>query len=43
MEPRAAGTSGKKSRRGGGDKKKESRLASILNKTGRILKKPFGF
>jgi hypothetical protein len=43
VEPRAAGTGAKKPRPGGGNKKKESKLASILNKTGRMLKKPFGF
>ena len=42
-EPRAAGANGKKPRPGGGNKKKESKLASVLNKTGRMLKKPFGF
>jgi hypothetical protein len=42
-EPRAAVTNRKKSPRGGGSKKKESKLSSILNKTGRVLKKPFGF
>ena len=39
-EPRG---SGKKPRSGGANKKKESKLSSILNKTGRMLKKPFGF
>ena len=43
VELRAAGTVGKRPRPGGGNKKKESKLASILNKTGRMLKKPFGF
>ena len=42
-EPRAASPGGKRPRPGDGNKKKESKLASILNKTGRILKKPFGF
>jgi hypothetical protein len=43
MEPQAAGTSGKRPRPGASNKKKESKLTSILNKTGRMLKKPFGF
>lgn len=43
IEPRASGTNGKRPRPAGGNKKKESKLASILNKTGRMLKKPFGF
>jgi len=42
-EPRAAGTNGNKPRPGNGAKKKESKLTSILSKTGRMLKKPFGF
>ena len=42
-EPRAAKPDAKRPRPGGGNKKKESKLTSILNKTGRMLKKPFGF
>ena len=43
IEPRAAGTNGKRPRSVDEKKKKESKLASILNKTGRMLKKPFRF
>ena len=42
-EPRAAGANRKKPRPGNGNKNKESKLASVLKKTGRMLKKPFGF
>jgi hypothetical protein len=42
-EPRGAGAGAKRPRPGSGNRKKESKLASILNKTGRMLKKPFGF
>ena len=42
-EPRAARTNGKRPQPDGGKKKKDSKLSSILNKTGRMLKKPFGF
>lgn len=42
-KPRAVSPSAKRPRPGGESKKKESKLTSILNKTGRILKKPFKF
>ena len=41
--PRAARPKGKKLQPERGGEKKESRLGAILNKTGRILKKPFKF
>jgi hypothetical protein len=42
-QPRAASPGGKRSRPGNVNRKKESKLSSLLHKTGRILKKPFGF
>lgn len=43
FRPRAAKPKGKKLQSAPGGDKKESKLGSILNKTGRILKKPFKF